>query len=137
MRRRTFLASTAAATLAAPRIGNAQAAKPLRFVPDADLAIVDPIVTTSYQTRDHGYMVFDTEAHKEEARFESLMLGLRMTRGVKDEDFTRMHGMSIRATFGEKLDKPISGGLLEWHEGALRLTRLGMDMENSVLVDLL
>ncbi len=60
MRRRTFLASTAAATLAAPRIGNAQAAKPLRFVPDADLAIVDPIVTTSYQTRDHGYMVFDT-----------------------------------------------------------------------------
>ena len=59
MRRRTFLASTAAG-LAAPRIGNAQAAKPLRFVPDADLAITDPVVTTSYQTRDHGYMVFDT-----------------------------------------------------------------------------
>jgi peptide/nickel transport system substrate-binding protein len=59
MRRRTLLASSAAA-LAAPRIGNAQAAKPLRFVPDADLAIVDPVVTTSYQTRDHGFMVFDT-----------------------------------------------------------------------------
>ncbi len=58
MRRRTLLASAAA--LAAPRIGNAQAAKPLRFVPDADLAIADPVVTTSYQTRDHGYMVFDT-----------------------------------------------------------------------------
>jgi oxygen-independent coproporphyrinogen-3 oxidase len=28
---------------------------------------------------------------KEEARFESMMLGLRMTRGVKDEDFARMH----------------------------------------------
>jgi len=39
---------------------------------------------------------------KEEARFESLMLGLRMTRGVKDEDFTRMHGLSIREAFGEK-----------------------------------
>jgi oxygen-independent coproporphyrinogen-3 oxidase len=72
-----------------------------------------------------------------EARFESMMLGLRMTRGVKDEDFTRMHGMSIREAFGEKLDKPIAGGLLEWHEGALRLTRLGMDLQNSVLVDLL
>ena len=59
MRRRTFLASSAA-TLAAPRIGNAQAAKPLRFVPDADLAITDPIVTTSYQTRDHGFMIYDT-----------------------------------------------------------------------------
>ena len=59
MRRRSFIA-TSAATLAAPRIGNAQAARALRFVPDADLAIVDPVVTTSYQTRDHGFMVWDT-----------------------------------------------------------------------------
>jgi oxygen-independent coproporphyrinogen-3 oxidase len=73
----------------------------------------------------------------EEARFESMMLGLRMTRGVRNEDFTRMHGMSIREAFGEKLDQPINAGLLEWHEGALRLTRLGMDLQNSVLVDLL
>ncbi len=74
---------------------------------------------------------------REEARFESMMLGLRVTRGVKDEDFTRMHGMGIREAFGEKLDKPIRGGLLEWHEDALRLTRLGMDLQNSVLVDLM
>lgn len=74
---------------------------------------------------------------KEEARFESLMLGLRMTRGVRDEDFTRMHGMSIREAFGEKLDKPVNAGLLQWHDGALRLTRLGMDLQNSVLVDLM
>jgi len=74
---------------------------------------------------------------KEEARFESLMLGLRMTCGVKDEDFTRMHGMSIGAAFGKRLDPPLDGGLLEWHEGALRLTRLGMDLQNRVLVDLM
>lgn len=74
---------------------------------------------------------------KEEARFESMMLGLRMTRGVKDEDFTHMHGMSIREAFGEKLDKPIAAGLLEWQENAFRLTRLGMDLQNSVLVDLM
>ena len=54
-----------------------------------------------------------------------MMLGLRMTRGVKDEDFTRMHGMSIREAFGEKLDKPIAGGLLQWHERRLRLRRHG------------
>ena len=59
MKRRTLL-SIATAALAAPRIGNAAAAKPLRFVPDADLAMLDPVVTTSYQTRDHGFMVFDT-----------------------------------------------------------------------------
>lgn len=74
---------------------------------------------------------------REEARFESLMLGLRMTRGVNDEDFARMHGMSIREAFGERLRKPIGDGLLEWHDGALRLTRLGMDLQNSVLVDLM
>lgn len=74
---------------------------------------------------------------REDARFESLMLGLRMTRGVDEGDFRRMHGMSIREAFGEKLDKPIAAGLLQWHEGALRLTRLGMDLQNSVLVDLL
>lgn len=77
------------------------------------------------------------QVSREEARFESMMLGLRMTRGVKDEDFTRMHGMTIREAFGEKLDQPIAGGLLEWHEGALRVTRLGMDLQNSVLVDLM
>ena len=62
MQRRAFLAATTAtaATLAMPRLGNAQAAKPLRFVPEADLALLDPVVTTSYQTRDHGFMVFDT-----------------------------------------------------------------------------
>lgn len=74
---------------------------------------------------------------REQARFESMMLGLRMTRGVKDEDFTRMHGMSIREAFGAKLDPSFNAGLLEWHEGALRLTRRGMDLENSVLVDLM
>jgi oxygen-independent coproporphyrinogen-3 oxidase len=74
---------------------------------------------------------------KEEARFESMMLGLRLTRGVKNEDFARMHGMSIREAFGEKLDKPMDAGLLQWHEGALRLTRLGMDLQDSVLVDLM
>jgi oxygen-independent coproporphyrinogen-3 oxidase len=77
------------------------------------------------------------QVSKETARFESMMLGLRMTRGVKNEDFVRMHGMSIREAFGEKLDKPINEGLLEWHEDALRLTRLGMDLENTALVDLM
>ncbi|HYZ64517.1 MAG TPA: ABC transporter substrate-binding protein [Acetobacteraceae bacterium] len=32
----------------------------LRFVPQADLAAVDPMWTTAYVTRNHGYLVFDT-----------------------------------------------------------------------------
>jgi peptide/nickel transport system substrate-binding protein len=32
----------------------------LRFIPQADLRILDPIATTAYITRNHGYMVYDT-----------------------------------------------------------------------------
>ncbi|HET9044964.1 MAG TPA: ABC transporter substrate-binding protein, partial [Burkholderiales bacterium] len=34
--------------------------KVLRFVPEADLRSIDPIWTTAYITRNHGYMVYDT-----------------------------------------------------------------------------
>jgi peptide/nickel transport system substrate-binding protein len=34
--------------------------KTLRFIAQADLRILDPIWTTAYITRNHGYMVFDT-----------------------------------------------------------------------------
>ncbi|HET6308485.1 MAG TPA: ABC transporter substrate-binding protein [Rhodopila sp.] len=56
MRRRTFLA----AALAAPAIARAQQASVLRFIPQADLTVLDPIWTTAYVTRNHGFMVFDT-----------------------------------------------------------------------------
>lgn len=55
MHRRSLLA--AAATLAAPAIA---AGRPvLRFIPDADLAVLDPVWTTATVTRDHAYLVFD------------------------------------------------------------------------------
>ncbi len=57
---RRHLFSAAAAGLAAPRAARAQADQTLRFVPQADLAILDPLITTTYVTRDHGFMVFDT-----------------------------------------------------------------------------
>src|SRR3984957_7407073 len=59
MRRRTFLATSSAA-LAAPRIATAQANRVLKFIPQSDVAILDPIWTTAYVTRNHGYMLFDT-----------------------------------------------------------------------------
>ena len=63
MQRRSFLAASALA-LAAPlprvALAGAQASRVLRFVPDADLAILDPTWVTAYQTRDHGFMVYDT-----------------------------------------------------------------------------
>ena len=39
---------------------SASAEKVLRFIPQADLRILDPITTTAYITRNHAYMVYDT-----------------------------------------------------------------------------
>ena len=63
MRRRHFLAATAglaAAPLAMPRLARAQGARSLNFVPQTDVAILDPTATTAAVTRNHGFMVFDT-----------------------------------------------------------------------------
>jgi peptide/nickel transport system substrate-binding protein len=60
MQRRTILGlATALAMPALPRITRAQSASLLRFVPASDLSIFDPIVTSTYITRNHGYMIFD------------------------------------------------------------------------------
>lgn len=54
-----------AATLAAPVLAlvgmqPASAESVLRVIPHADLKNIDPIWTTAYITRNHGYMVYDT-----------------------------------------------------------------------------
>src|SRR6266511_1404099 len=61
--RRAFLAGTAAAvaaSVAAPSVHAQKRGGTLRFVPHADLKILDPIWTTAYITRNHGYLVYDT-----------------------------------------------------------------------------
>ena len=50
----------AAAALAAPGLAAAQSRRVLKVVPRGDLAVLDPLWTTAYQTRDHAFMVFDT-----------------------------------------------------------------------------
>lgn len=59
MMRRALSAFAVAATIPI-FAGDALAQKTLRFVPHSDLKILDPIWTTAYITRNHGYMVYDT-----------------------------------------------------------------------------
>ncbi len=79
----------------------------------------------------------ETVISPEDARFESVMLGLRMTEGVSEEAFFRMHGAALWDVYGEKLQKSLRAGLVVRENGYLRLTRRGMDVQNQVLVDLL
>jgi peptide/nickel transport system substrate-binding protein len=60
-RRRFMLAASAAGSvLAAPRLAAGSDQRVLRFVPHADLAVVDPHWNPAYVTRNHGYLCYDT-----------------------------------------------------------------------------
>src|SRR4029453_18762423 len=53
-------ATGAAVALGAPALHAQKGRRILRFVAQADLKILDPIWTTAYITRNHGYLVYDT-----------------------------------------------------------------------------
>jgi len=61
MHRRSLLAGAAAGAIL-PRfaVGQGTRARTLKFVPHANLAVLDPIWTTAYISRNHGMMVYDT-----------------------------------------------------------------------------
>lgn len=59
--RRSLILSAALAASALLSAGSAWAqSNVLRIVPHSNLAILDPIWTTAYMSRNHGYMIYDT-----------------------------------------------------------------------------
>ncbi len=57
---RTAGAAALATTVPLARARAADDKKTLKFIAQSDLRVLDPIWTTAYVTRNHGYMVFDT-----------------------------------------------------------------------------
>ena len=79
----------------------AKAETVLKFVPQSDLKIVDPIWTTAYFSRNHGYMIYDTlVALDADGKVQPQMVGKHE---VSDDQLT--HTMTLR------------DGLV-WHDGA-------------------
>lgn len=68
-------------------------------------------------------------------RFETVMLGLRMTDGISESAFEATHGVSLRSLAGSVIDRHIRSGLLHTSGGRIFLTRRGMDLQNAILVD--
>lgn len=73
----------------------------------------------------------------EDARFESLMLGLRMRKGVSEAAFESMHGITLDAYCGDILRQQEQLGLLTQQDGYWALTRRGMDVQNAILVEIM
>ncbi len=103
---RRRILQAAAAGLALPSVARGEAARILKVVPQGDLASLDPMWTTAYQTRDHGFMVFDTLFGVNTQQQPSL----QMAGGV----VTAQNGLSWHITLRE--------GLL-FHDGSKVLAR--------------
>lgn len=73
----------------------------------------------------------------EDARFETLMLGLRMTCGVSEADFAARHSITLDAYCGDVLRRQEAQGLLLHSAGRWALTRRGMDVQNAILVEIM
>jgi peptide/nickel transport system substrate-binding protein len=58
IRRRSLLAAAGALTL--PAIARGAAQRILKFIPQSDVTVIDPVWTTAYVSRNHGYLIFDT-----------------------------------------------------------------------------
>ena len=108
--RRTLLtgAGAVAAASSLPKFAIAQApgSRVLKFIPQSDLAVLDPIVTTAYVTRHHAFMVYDT------------LYGI-------DADYNAQPQMAEGHTVeqdGKLVTITLRPGLL-WHDGAKVLAK--------------
>ena len=58
-----------------------------------------------------------------------------MNRGISEERFRTLHGISLEECYGEKLCFFQRNNLLRHEKGRWFLTRKGMDIQNSILVE--
>lgn len=83
-----------------------------------------------------------TAVDRREAMFETMMLGLRMTDGVSERDFERMHGAALSQVYGPALERLAGEGLGAWSSGApgerrFFLTPRGLEVQNEALMALM
>jgi peptide/nickel transport system substrate-binding protein len=92
MRRRGFVAGAAVGVAMAPALVRAKDLTTLRFVPEADLILLDPVVTPSAQTREHAWLVYDTLFGLDDA----FRPQPQMVEGVATENDGRLRKLTLR-----------------------------------------
>lgn len=68
---------------------------------------------------------------------ETMILGLRMTKGVSFDYFKSRYGQPMKTVFGDVIEKHTKDGLLIEENGFLRFSKRGLDLSNIVLCDFL
>jgi oxygen-independent coproporphyrinogen-3 oxidase len=73
-----------------------------------------------------------TDLSEEDARSESIFLGLRLMRGLDLADYRERFGSDLRAEYDSDLRRLVDAGLIEIDESLLRLTKRGALLSNEV-----
>lgn len=66
---------------------------------------------------------------------EFMFLGLRLMSGVSEEDFRQRFNRNIDEIFGKEIKQNIERGLLIRRQGHIMLSRIGIDLSNTVMSD--
>ena len=74
---------------------------------------------------------------KKDLEAEFMILGLRMTRGVEEEEFQRRFGRSLNGVFGSLIEKYVSRGMMAREDGRVFFTPQGVSVSNYILADFL
>ncbi|MDX6531605.1 MAG: hypothetical protein QOH41_3895 [Blastocatellia bacterium] len=77
-----------------------------------------------------------TELNEEDARSESIFLGMRLMRGLDLADYRTRFGSDLRDEYDSDLDRLVGAGLIEIDEDLLRLTERGALLSNEVFAAL-
>ena len=122
-----------------PYLGLGVAAAGMRRLPgDRVLRENNPATLPAYRKMLRGELPREQEiVSPADSRFETMMLGLRMNEGVEEAAFLAEHGVTLEAAYGPALRRLKSEGLMDCRAGRWFLTRRGMDIQNTVLVDLM
>lgn len=72
---------------------------------------------------------------------EFMFLGLRLTAGIREQDFSDTFHCVPEQVYGEAICRHVAQGLLAWHSSVagryLHLTDRGLDLANYVMADFL
>lgn len=77
------------------------------------------------------------ELSGQDAMEEFMFLGLRLTAGIRAEDFRHAFGREIESVYGSVLERLTGQGLLVRTESGWRLSEWGLDVSNRVLAEFL
>jgi oxygen-independent coproporphyrinogen III oxidase len=85
---------------------------------------------------EHSPVVERTDLKEEDARSESIFLGLRLMRGLDLEDYRLRFGADLRQQYDTELTRLRAAGLIEIDHQLLRLTTRGALLSNEVFAAL-